>query len=75
MSDTAVKGFTEADTNIRTDSARRNRQIYNRMKYRLNKRRNLWLRSIASAKDPKKIKVLEAKIEALDFALAELEQV
>lgn len=72
---TTTQGFTDEATNIRTDSSRRNRQVYNRMKYRLNKRRNLWLRSIANAKDPQKIRVLEAKIEAVDFALAELEQV
>lgn len=66
-------GFTDADVTSRTDSARRNRQIYNRTKYRLNKRRNLWLRSIARAKSPDKITILKAKIEAIDFALSTLE--
>lgn len=73
---TTAKGFTaEPTTNIRTDSPRRERKLYNRTKYRLNKRRNLWLRSIAAAKDPKKIKILEAKVEAIDFALKTLEEV
>lgn len=54
---------------------RRSNQIKNRLKYRLNKRRNLWVRSIAKAKDKHKIEILQAKIEAYDLALAELEGV
>ena len=57
------------------NTPRRERQIENRMRYRLNKRRNLWLRSIAVAKDPRKIEVLKAKIEAIDFALSTLSEV
>ena len=59
----------------KTEGPRRERQVYNRTKYRLTKRRNLWLRSIASAKNPAKIAILQAKIEALDFALKTLEEV
>ena len=73
MSTTAVKGFT--DEAKKTETPRRERQIYNRMKYRLNKRRNLYLRAIASAKSAEKVKVNEARIAVLDFALAELEAV
>lgn len=57
-----------------TLTPRQERKVYNRTKYRLNKRRNLWLRSIAAAKDPAKVKILQAKIEALDFALATLDE-
>lgn len=75
----STTGFTDTDVKVRTknkqktEGPRRQRQIYNRVKYRLNKRRNLWLRSIAAAKSPEKIKILQAKIEAVDFALATLE--
>jgi len=48
---------------------RRSNQIKNRAKYRLNKRRNLWVRSIAKAKDARKIEILQAKVEAFDLAL------
>lgn len=54
---------------------RRERQIYNRMKYRLTKRKNLYLRSIAAAKNPDKVKILQAKIAGLDYALTELDAV
>ena len=74
MSTTAVKGFTD-EAKTKTETPRRERQIYNRMKYRLNKRRNLYLRAIASAKSAEKVKVNEARIAVLDFALAELEAV
>lgn len=58
----------------RHDGPKRERQVYNRTKYRLNKRRNLWLRSIAAAKNPQKVEILKAKVEAIDFALATLEE-
>lgn len=64
---------TVAHTNIRTDSRRRDRQVYNRTKYRMTKRRNLWVRSLAAAKNPEKITVLTAKIEAMTLALEMLE--
>lgn len=64
---------TEVKTNIRTDSVRRDRQVYNRTKYRLTKRRNLWVRSLAAAKNPDKIAALTAKIEAMNLALEILE--
>lgn len=69
--DTAQKTNTEVVINDK----RRSNQIKNRLTYRLKKRRNLWVRSIAKAKDPAKIVILQAKIEAIDFALAELEEV
>lgn len=53
---------------------RQERKVYNRTKYRLTKRRNLWVRSIAKAKDQEKIKILQAKVEAIDFALATLDE-
>lgn len=64
---------TEATTTKRDDTARRNRQVYNRTKYRLTKRRNLWVRSLGVAKNQQKAIVLAAKIEAIDVALAILE--
>lgn len=72
---TTATGFTSVQgKTVRTEGPRRERQIYNRVKYRLTKRRNLWLRSIGAAKDAGKIKTLEAKIEAIDFALKTLDE-
>lgn len=56
-----------------TLTPRREKQIYNRTKYRLNKRRSLWVRSLAKAKDPAKQVILQAKIEAFDVALGILD--
>lgn len=72
MTTTATK-FESVTTTVK-DTPRRNKQIYNRTKYRLNKRRNLWLRSIGAAKNQQKIDILTAKVEAIDFALATLEE-
>lgn len=71
MSTTIVKPKPDATVEL---TPRQERKIYNRTKYRLNKRRNLWIRSIAAAKNPDKVKLLQAKIEALDFALATLDE-
>lgn len=65
----------KASTEVVINDKKRSRQITNKLRYRLNKRRNLWLRSIAKAKNPAKITVLQAKVEAIDFALATLEEV
>lgn len=72
MSNTIVKP-KGIDKNT-TLTPRQERKVYNRTKYRLNKRRNLWVNSIARAKDPDKVKVLQLKIEVIDFALATLEE-
>lgn len=63
----------KAGTNS-TLTNRQERQVYNRTKHRLNKRRNLWVSSIARAKDPKKVEVLRIKIEVIDFALKTLDE-
>lgn len=65
---TTVKGFTD-------ETPRRERQIKNRLKYRLAKRVSLYTRSISIAKDKKKIAVLQGKIDALTFALKTLDEV
>lgn len=71
MNTTIVKPKADSEATL---TPRQERQVYNRTKYRLNKRRNLWVNSIARAKDPKKVEVLELKIEVIDFALKTLEQ-
>lgn len=78
MVDTAVKithkaGF-EAETETLPNN-RRARQVKNRMQNRLQKRLNLYLRSITITKDPVKLKVLQGKAEAINFALTTLDEV
>lgn len=68
---TKPTGFTDTETTL---SPRQERKIYNRTKYRLTKRRSLWVRSLAAAKKADKQVILKAKIEAIDFALATLEE-
>lgn len=51
------------------------RSITNKTRYRLQKRINLYLRSIAVAKDKKKIAVLNEKVKVLTFALDTFNQV
>lgn len=77
--DTSVKvthktGFTAEDTEALPDN-RRARQIKNRMSNRLQKRLNLYTRSIAITKDATKLKVLQGKAEAIQFALTTLGEV
>jgi hypothetical protein len=71
VSTTIVKPKADSAATL---TPRQERQVYNRTKYRLNKRRNLWLNSIARTKNPKKVEVLQLKIEVIDFALQTLEQ-
>lgn len=71
--DTSVKithktGFTAEDTEVLPEN-RRARQIKNRMNNRLQKRLNLYLRSITVTKDPKKLAVLKGKTDAIQFAI------
>lgn len=79
MVDTTVKithkaGF-EAETEATLPNNRRARQIKNRMQNRLQKRLNLYMRSITITKDPVKLKVLQGKAEAINFALTTLAEV
>ena len=45
------------------------------MENRITKRLNLYLRSLAVAKDKTKVRVLEGKIDALNFVLKTLNEV
>lgn len=79
MVDTTVKithkaGF-EAETETTLPNNRRARQIKNRLQNRLQKRLNLYMRSITITKDPVKLKVLQGKVEAINFALTTLAEV
>lgn len=79
MPDTSVKtsykpGFEPKDLEVPTEN-RRSRQIKNRMRNRLTKRLNLYIRSIAITKDRTKLKVLEGKAAATQYALDLLNEV
>lgn len=54
---------------------RRARQIKNRAKNRLQKRLNLYLRSIAITKNAGKLAVLKGKADAISFALQTIDEV
>lgn len=75
--DTSVRvtqkaGFTDEPT---LTENRRARQIKNRMKNRLTKRLNLYIRSISVTKDKTKLKVLQGKADAINYALILLDEV
>lgn len=76
--DTTVKVTRKAGFEAETETLpnnRRARQIKNRLENRLQKRLNLYLRSISITKDPVKLKVLKGKAEAISFALATVGEV
>jgi hypothetical protein len=77
--DTTVKVTTATPATVATHATRANsraiRSIDNKMHHRLEKRRRLYVRSIAAAKDKSKIKVLQGKIDAIDFAVETLNTV
>lgn len=77
--DTSVKvthkaGFTAEDLEVLGDN-RRARQIKNRSLNRLTKRLNLYTRSVVVTKDKTKLKVLEGKIQAIQFAIDTIKEV
>jgi hypothetical protein len=62
----------------KTETIRSNRavrSITNKTRFRIQQRINLYTRSIAVAKDPKKIALLKEKITVLTFALTTFNEV